>query len=121
MTNDAPGPVPEHIAVYQRLRRLFGNPELRSTDGRRRRRAADAAVSEPYGLGRDPRGVGDVLAGVAAARGRESPLARAELLANWPEIVGGPAVHTPTGLIVTVDTSPGHEANVERLHRDVEL
>ena len=36
-------------------------------------------------------------------------------------IVGGEPVHTPHGLIVTVDTSPGHETNVERLHRNVAL
>jgi hypothetical protein len=36
-------------------------------------------------------------------------------------IVGGEPVHTPHGLIVTVDTSPGHEANAERLHRNEAL
>ncbi len=44
-----------------------------------------------------------------------------QTFAAWPELVGGDPVHTPTGLIVTVDTSPGHEANVERLHRNVAL
>ena len=41
--------------------------------------------------------------------------------ANWPEIIGGPAVHTPTGLIVTVDTSPERAANVDRMRRNVEM
>lgn len=95
-----PREVPEHLALYRRLRRLFGDPELRSRDGRRRRRAADAATSEPFGLGRDPRGVGDVLAAMASARGWESPIARAELLASWPDIVGPEtAAHaTPLGI-----------------------
>jgi sarcosine oxidase subunit beta len=44
-----------------------------------------------------------------------------QTFAAWPEIVGGEPVHTPLGLIVTVDTSPGHEANVERLHRNVAM
>ena len=44
-----------------------------------------------------------------------------QTFAAWPELVGGDPVHTPLGLIVTVDTSPGHEANVERLHRNVAL
>src|SRR5215207_320640 len=44
-----------------------------------------------------------------------------QIFAAWPELVGGDPVHTPAGLIVTVDTSPGHEANVERLHRNVAL
>ena len=92
MTEDR---VPEHLALYRRLRRLFGDPELRTADGRRRRRAADAATSEPYGLGREPRGVGDVLEAMASARGWESPIARAELLSSWAEIVGPEtAVHT---------------------------
>lgn len=39
----------------------------------------------------------------------------------WPEVVGGEAVHVPSGLIVTVDTSPEHEANVPRLWRNVAL
>ena len=92
--------VPEHIAVYRRLRRLFGDPELRSADGRRRRRVAETGASEPYGLGRDPRGLGDVLSGMASARGWESPLARAELLASWPDIVGADtAAHaSPIGI-----------------------
>lgn len=84
----APGDVvPEHVAVYRRLRGLFGDPALRSADGRRRRSAA-AGTSEPYGLGRDPREIGDVLAGLASAQGWDSPLARAELLASWPDVVG---------------------------------
>lgn len=94
------GRVPEHIAVYRRLRRLFGNPELMTADGRRRRRAADAADSEPYGLGRDPRGLGDVLEAMAAARGWQSPIARAEVLASWADIVGAEiAAHAePVGI-----------------------
>src|SRR5690606_12756210 len=92
---DDDGTTPEHVAVYRRLRRLFGNPELRTADGRRRKRAADAASSEPYGLGRDPRGLGDVLETMATARGWDSPIARAELLASWSDIVGpDTAAHT---------------------------
>lgn len=86
--NPEPEQVPEHLAVYRRLRRLFGNPELRSLEARKRRRATDAAPSEAYGLGREPRGVGDVLDSLAVARGWQSPIARAELLASWPDIVG---------------------------------
>jgi sarcosine oxidase subunit beta len=44
-----------------------------------------------------------------------------QTFAAWPEEVGGEPVHTPCGLIVTVDTSPGHEANVDRLYRNVAL
>jgi sarcosine oxidase subunit beta len=44
-----------------------------------------------------------------------------QTFAAWPELIGGDPVHTPLGLIVTVDTSPGHEENVERLHRNVAM
>ncbi|MGH2614147.1 MAG: NAD(P)/FAD-dependent oxidoreductase [Thermomicrobiales bacterium] len=44
-----------------------------------------------------------------------------QTFAAWPEVVGGDPVHTPAGLIVTVETAPGHEANVDRLHRNVAI
>jgi sarcosine oxidase subunit beta len=44
-----------------------------------------------------------------------------QIFAAWPEVVGGEPVHTAAGLIVTVDTSAGHEVNVDRLHRNVAL
>lgn len=93
--------VPEHIRVYRRLRQLFGDPAARSTDARRRRAAAQSASSEPYGPGRDPRGMGDVLAVLESSRGWEGPIARAELLAGWTEIVGpDTAAHArPIGVV----------------------
>jgi sarcosine oxidase subunit beta len=44
-----------------------------------------------------------------------------ETFANWPEHVGGEKVHSPAGLIVTVDTSSEHEINIERLRRNVAM
>ena len=44
-----------------------------------------------------------------------------QTFAAWPELVGGGPVHTPLGLIVTVETGSGYEDNVERLHRNVAL
>ncbi len=44
-----------------------------------------------------------------------------QVYANWPEIVGGPPVHTPTGLIVIVDAGSGREENLARLHRNVAM
>lgn len=117
--------VPEHLALYRRLRRLFGDPELRTADGRKRRRAADAATSEPFGLGRDPRGVGDVLAAIASARGWESPIARAELLASWADIVGpDTAAHAaPLGIedgVLTVQCdSTAWATELRRVHATV--
>lgn len=83
-----PADLPEHIAVYQRIRRAFGDPALRSGDARRRTRAARDTTSVPYGLGREPRGIDDVMQKLTATMGWESPIAQAELLASWSEIVG---------------------------------
>jgi predicted nucleic acid-binding Zn ribbon protein len=80
--------IPEHVNVYRRIRRNFGDPSLRSGDARRRRRAAGDETSVPYGLGREPAGLGDVLGNLTSTMGWDSPMARAELLAGWPEIVG---------------------------------
>ena len=44
-----------------------------------------------------------------------------ETFAAWPDRVGGAPVHTPSGLIVTVDTSSGHESNIERLRHNVAM
>jgi len=44
-----------------------------------------------------------------------------KVFADWPEVVGGEPVHTPSGLVVTVETGRGYEANLGRLHRNVAL
>lgn len=85
----APEPrVPEHIAVYQRIRAVFGDPAIRSADARRRRRAARDETSVPFGTGREPKGVGDVLEQITADLGWDSPIAKAELVASWADMVG---------------------------------
>lgn len=81
-------PTPEHIAVYQRVRTVFGDPSMRSGDARRRKRAARDETSVPYGLGREPRGIDDVMQNLTTTMGWESPIARAELLSSWAELVG---------------------------------
>ena len=95
-----PERVPEHIAVYRRIRSVFGDPGLRSVDARRRRTSARDETSVPYGTGRDPRGIGDVLQNLTSEMGWDSPVAQAELLAGWPGIVGAEtAAHaTPVGI-----------------------
>jgi sarcosine oxidase subunit beta len=44
-----------------------------------------------------------------------------QTFAAWPEIVGGAPVHTASGLIVTIDTSPGHAGNADKLRRNVAM
>lgn len=79
---------PEHIAVYRRIRRVFGDPSSRSSDARKRDRASRGESSVPYGLGRDPRGLDAVLDTLTTTMGWTSPLAKSELLVAWPELVG---------------------------------
>lgn len=77
----------ESLSVYLRLRRVFGNGPARSSDGRKRAKR-DAGSTVPFGVGRDPEGLGSVVDSLAARLGWSSPLARSELLASWSELVG---------------------------------
>ena len=83
-----PAREPEHVAVYRRVRRVFGDPESRSPDARRRTKASREETTVPYGVGRDPKGLESVLDSLTAAMGWESPLAKSELLVAWPALVG---------------------------------
>lgn len=83
----APAPESEAVSVYRRMRRVFGDPSMRSSDARRRAIKIPGA-SIPFGSGRDPEGIGDVLEGMTRSLGWTSPLARGELLTSWPELVG---------------------------------
>jgi predicted nucleic acid-binding Zn ribbon protein len=77
----------EHVAVYLRFRRIFGDPGTRSTAARKRATRKEG-TSIPFAPGRDPHGLGDVIDGLATRMGWTSPLARSELLGSWSEIVG---------------------------------
>ncbi len=89
----------EHVAVYLRLRKIFGDPATRSTAARKRATKKEGA-SVPFAAGRDPHGLGDVISGLAAKMGWTSPLARSELLASWSELVGAETAEhsTPAGI-----------------------
>lgn len=77
----------EPVTVYRRLRKVFGDPAMRSSDARRRSVRVPGA-STPFGIGRDPSGIGEVLDGMTRSLGWTSPLARGELLTSWPDLVG---------------------------------
>lgn len=85
--SDATEPTPEHVGVYQRFRSLFGDGAARSRDSRRRAAKAES-TSAPYGAGRDPRGLGEIVDNLTLKLGWNSPLAQSELLASWSELVG---------------------------------
>lgn len=73
--------------VWLRMKAKFGHPDFVSRDGRRRSKR-DPGASVPFGKGRDPRGLGDVLAGFTEERGWTTTLAQADVMAHWPELVG---------------------------------
>jgi predicted nucleic acid-binding Zn ribbon protein len=88
----------EARAVYERFRRVFG-ARGPSRDERRRGARADAP-STPFGEGRDPHGLGELMDAFASERGWESPMAQAELIAAWSDIVGAETARhaTPVGI-----------------------
>ncbi len=77
----------EHLAVFERFRKIFGNRAATSSDARKRA-ARDPSATTPFGAGRDPRGISEVMDALTARLGWNSPLARSELLASWAELVG---------------------------------
>ncbi len=79
---------PEHIAVYRRIRRIFGAPAARSIDARRRDRLAQDETTKPFGAGRDPRGIDAVLDALTVSMGWTSAMSKSELLVAWPDLVG---------------------------------
>ncbi len=86
-----PDDLPETIATYLRLRRLA--PSARSH--RRRKRRPDDDENAPFTPGRDPKGVGDVLADLTRQAGWEPQLAREDLVRTWGEVAGeNTAQHT---------------------------
>lgn len=84
---DAAGGGQEHVEVYLRFRRVFGNGSSRSKDSRRRA-MKEPGSSKPFGAGRDPHGLSAVMDSLTERLGWTSPLARSELLASWAVIVG---------------------------------
>ena len=77
----------EASAVYLRFRELFGGVPQRA----RRSRPAkdqDGAASVPYGVGRDPRGLGNIVDALTTELGWSSPLAQSELMEGWVDLAG---------------------------------
>lgn len=97
---ESPESVPEHITVYLRMRALFGEPGKRSPDARKRAKNKKEGASVPFGVGRDPRGIDDILDGLTNRLGWNSSLAKADLLASWTELAGAEtALHSePVGI-----------------------
>lgn len=77
--------LPESMATYLRLRGLEPSPYRRK---RRQRRSADSEENVPFTAGRDPHGVGDVLADLTRTAGWNSALAREDLVRTWDDVAG---------------------------------
>lgn len=77
----------EASAVYLRLKSLFGGPSKRASTAARRADGGEPG-SEPFGAGRDPRGLAAVVDALTTELGWDSELDKAELIAAWPELVG---------------------------------
>jgi predicted nucleic acid-binding Zn ribbon protein len=94
--------------VYLRLKAAFGNSDSRAANWRSRktRKRGDDDESEPYGRGRDPHGLGDVMGSLTSQLGWGSSLAKSDLLLAWAEIAGpDTAEHsTPIGITDAVLT-----------------
>ena len=111
----------EHVSVYLRSRELFGDANNRSRSARKRSEKAVGATV-PFGEGRDPHGLGDVIDALSSKLGWSSPLAQSELLSSWPEIVGAETAEhsTPAGIdngILTVQCDSTAWATQLRLMR----
>lgn len=76
----------EASAVYLRMKELFTGTPSRSR--RAKRGADDPSASKPFGSGRDPRGLGDVVDALAQQLGWTAPLAKSDLLEGWEQLAG---------------------------------
>jgi predicted nucleic acid-binding Zn ribbon protein len=99
-TPDSSEPVRDEAqATYLRFRSLFGEPGSRSSDARKRAVKKEGSTV-PFGAGRDPHGLSDVIDGLTKKMGWTSPLARSELLDSWPEIAGAELAEHSTPLSI---------------------
>lgn len=96
---DGAEPTDEARAVYERFRRIFGGAGPMSRDAKKRAIRVEGA-SVPFGEGRDPHGLSDVIDLLTSRLGWDSPLAQSELLASWVEIAGAETAEhsTPTSI-----------------------
>jgi len=76
--------IPETMSTYMRLRGLEPSKAAR----RRRKRHDEDDENQPFTAGRDPKGLGDVLATLTRQSGWNAQLAREDLVLQWAEVAG---------------------------------
>ncbi|QLD11923.1 DUF721 domain-containing protein [Microbacterium oleivorans] len=84
MSMSAPDELPETIATYLRLRGLEPSGRWK----KRRRVRTDDDENQPFTTGRDPRGLGDVIADLTRQAGWDAQLSREDLVLRWAEVAG---------------------------------
>ncbi len=78
-------------ASYLRAKAIWRGAPVR----RRKRSSEDAPGGKPFGFGRDPKALGDVLVTVASDMGWSVELEQARIIEEWPEFAGeATAEHT---------------------------
>lgn len=117
-------PKTEHERVWQRFVFKFGDPAKTTRDGRRRTANAKQG-SQPFGKGRDPQGIGDVLEVAAANFGWTEDLARGDVIGNWASLVGeGAADHSVAqevvnGELIVQCASTAWAQQLRMMHGDI--
>jgi predicted nucleic acid-binding Zn ribbon protein len=88
----------EARSVYLRLREAFGG--VPRTSRRSRGPKLRDADTVPFGPGRDPETMGDMLEGLTKSMGWTTPLAQTDLVAAWKDIAGPETAEhsSPTGI-----------------------
>jgi predicted nucleic acid-binding Zn ribbon protein len=89
--------LPETVSTYLRLR---GLPPSAAAQRRRRRRPVDDEDA-PFAPGRDPHGVGDVLAAFTRDSGWDAQLAREDVVLQWAEVAGPDTARNATPVAFT--------------------
>jgi predicted nucleic acid-binding Zn ribbon protein len=110
----------ESARVYVRFKELFGGHKHFARS--KRNRKTQDGDSVPFGHGRDPKGVGDVLGALTSQLGWDSPLAQSELVSNWKELAGEETANhsSPVGIeqgVLTVQCESTAWATQLRLMR----
>ena len=113
----------EASEVYLRFKSVFGDPNARRSRARKRITPV-AGSSVPFGIGRDPHGLGDTITSLTMQLGWNSTLAQSDLLASWILLAGEETANhsTPAGIddgVLTVHCESTAWATQLRLMRNV--
>ncbi len=115
----------ESVRVYLRFKKVFGDGASRSYAARKRA-TRDPGASVPFGTGRDPHGLNDVIGALTSSMGWNSSLAQSELMDSWPDVAGEDTARhsSPVGItdgLLTVQCESTAWATQLRLMRHVIL